>query len=77
MADIEIPLVLKVLEQPVKAKRGYPAGALWGTRPETANRLRGRIEAVLDAAESAGIARAIIPAGLGSHRESAARPRRP
>jgi integrase len=54
VADIEVPLVLKVLEQPVKAKRGYPAGPLWSTRPETANRLRGRIEAVLDWAKARG-----------------------
>ena len=54
VADIEVPLVLKVLEQPVKAKRGYPAGPLWSARPETANRLRGRIEAVLDWAKARG-----------------------
>ena len=43
-----------MLEQPVKAARGYPAGALWSARPETANRLRGRIEAVLDWAKARG-----------------------
>lgn len=54
VADIDVPLVLKVLEQVVKAERGYPAGPLWSARPETANRLRGRIEAVLDWAKARG-----------------------
>jgi hypothetical protein len=48
VADIDVPLVLKVLEQPIEAARGCPAGLLWQARPETANRLRGRIETVLD-----------------------------
>jgi integrase len=48
VADIERPHVLKVLEQPVKAKRGYPAGTFWTSRSETASRVRGRIESVLD-----------------------------
>jgi integrase len=54
IADIDVPLVLKVLEQPVKAAHNYPAGPLWNTRPETANRLRGRIESVLDWAKGRG-----------------------
>ena len=54
VANIDVSLVLKVLEQPVKAARGYPAGSLWSARPETANRLRGRIEAVLDWAKARG-----------------------
>ena len=54
VAEIDVPLVLKALEQPVKAERGYPAGPLWSARPETANRLRGRIEAVLDWAKARG-----------------------
>jgi hypothetical protein len=29
VAEIDTPLVLKVLEQKVKAERGYPAGTLW------------------------------------------------
>src|SRR5262249_14358948 len=45
---IDTQLVLKVLQQPVEAKRGEPAGEFWQARPETASRLRGRIEAVLD-----------------------------
>jgi integrase len=54
VAEIDVPLVLKVLEQPVEAERGYPAGSLWRARPETANRLRGRIESVLDWAKARG-----------------------
>jgi integrase len=54
VAEIDVPLVLKVLEQSVKAAHSYPAGPLWMTRPETANRLRGRIESVLDWAKGRG-----------------------
>jgi integrase len=54
VADIDVPLVLRVLEQPLRAERNYPAGPLWSARPETANRLRGRIEAVLDWAKARG-----------------------
>jgi integrase len=48
VADIDVTHVLKVLEQHVPAKLGYPAGTFWTVRPETASRVRGRIEAVLD-----------------------------
>jgi integrase len=54
VSEIDVPLVLKVLEQPVQAALGYPAGPLWQARCETANRLRGRIEAVLDWAKARG-----------------------
>jgi integrase len=47
-ANIDVTHVLKVLEQKVPAKNGYPAGTFWTARPETASRVRGRIEAVLD-----------------------------
>ena len=53
-ADIDVSLVLKVLEQPVKAKRGLSGGSLWEARHETASRLRGRVEAVLDWAKARG-----------------------
>ena len=42
VASIDTPLVLKVLEQPVAD------GRFWSTRPETASRVRNRIETVLD-----------------------------
>jgi integrase len=54
VADIDTPLVLKVMEQHVKAERGYPAGPLHKSRPETASRLRGRIQNTLDWAKARG-----------------------
>ena len=48
VASVDVPLVLKVLHQSVPAKRGKKAGLLWDARPDTAARVRGRIEAVLD-----------------------------
>jgi integrase len=51
---IDTPLVLKVLQQHVEAERGEPAGQFWQARSETAARLRGRIEAVLDWAKVRG-----------------------
>ncbi len=54
VANIDTPLVLKVMEQHVKAERGYPAGPLYKSRPETASRLRGRIQNVLDWAKARG-----------------------
>ncbi len=47
VAAIDTGEVLKVLEQPVDAERGYPAGRFWDVRSETASRVRGRIENVL------------------------------
>jgi integrase len=52
--EIDIGLILKILEQKVEARRGSPAGSLWLTRPETASRLRGRLEAILDWAKARG-----------------------
>jgi integrase len=51
VAAIDVPLVLKVLEQPIATE---PAGSFWATRTETASRTRGRIEAVLDWATARG-----------------------
>ena len=66
VAAIDTGLVFKVLEQKVDAERGYPAGPLWQARPETASRLRGRIESVLTGPPCAAIARAKTPpAGVG------------
>jgi integrase len=48
IAEVDLPMVLKVLKQPVAAARGNPAGQLWTARPETASRVRGRLQAVLD-----------------------------
>jgi integrase len=54
VAEIDVPLVLKTLEQKLGAARGYPAGSFWMTRPETAKRVRGRIEVILDWAKARG-----------------------
>jgi integrase len=51
VAAIDVPLVLKVLEQRVS----NPDGTFWATRTETASRTRGRIAAVLDSAKARGL----------------------
>ncbi len=48
VSEIDKTHVLKVLEQRVKAQRGYPAGVFWNVRRETASRVRQRIESVLN-----------------------------
>jgi integrase len=51
VSAIDTAEVLRVLEQPIVVA---PAGPLWTARPETASRLRGRIEVVLDWAQVRG-----------------------
>ena len=48
VSEIDKTHVLQVLEQRVKAQRGYPAGVFWNVRRETASRVRQRIESVLN-----------------------------
>jgi integrase len=48
VAAIDTPDVLRVLEQPVAAERGWPAGRFWDARTKTADRTRRRIGLVLD-----------------------------
>jgi len=49
VADLTIAHILQVLEQPVPIERGSnKMGKLWECRTETASRLRGRLEVVLD-----------------------------
>ena len=67
VAAIDTGLVLKVLEQKVDAERGYPAGPLWQARPETASRLRGRIELVLGWATVRGYRQGDNPARWRGH----------
>ena len=62
VADIGTPDVLRVLEQKVAAERGYPAGPFWNVRTETASRVRGKIENVLDWAAVRGYRRGDNPA---------------
>jgi integrase len=45
---IDTGLVMKVLEAEVRDARNRPATPLWSAKPETASRLRGRIESILD-----------------------------
>jgi integrase len=45
---IDTALVMKVLEQEIRDIPGRSVAALWQARPETASRLRGRIESILD-----------------------------
>jgi len=42
VADIDVTHILRVLEQPVPAGRGF-AAVFWAVRRETASRVRGRI----------------------------------
>jgi hypothetical protein len=49
VGDIDSELVLKVLRQEVQV--GKASKALWEAKPETAGRLRGRIETILDYAK--------------------------
>src|SRR5262249_9712250 len=64
--SIDTALVLKVLQQHVEAERG-PAGEFWQARPETASRLRGRIENVLDWARVRGYRAGENPARWRGH----------
>ena len=48
MAAIDTGLILDVMKQPVAARPHFPAGPFYIARPETAGRVRQRIEAVLD-----------------------------
>lgn len=48
VANIDTADVLRVLEQPVSAERGWPAGRFWDVRTKTADRTRRRIALVLD-----------------------------
>lgn len=61
--DIDTALVLKVLE------------SIWTTKPETASRLRGRVEAVLDWAKTRGLRDGENPARWRGHLDKVLPPR--
>src|SRR5689334_6339328 len=63
---VDTGLVMKVLEQDVADAAGKPS-PLWTARPETAGRLRGRIEAVLDWAKVRGYRSGENPARWRGH----------
>jgi integrase len=48
VASIDTADVLRCLEQPVPAGRGWPAGRFWDVRTKTADRTRRRVALVLD-----------------------------
>jgi integrase len=52
--DVDTGLVMKVLKSEVKKPDGAVEGTLWTARPETASRVRSRIENILDWAETNG-----------------------
>lgn len=54
VADIERPDILRVLEQEVAAKRRGAAGKFWNVRTVSADRVRSRIELILDFAVARG-----------------------
>ena len=51
---VDTALVMKVLEQEVRDAPDKPTAPLWTARPETASRLRGRMESILDWAKVRG-----------------------
>jgi integrase len=67
VSKIDTPTVLKVLERKVDGERGYPAGRFWDSRPETASRVRGRVENVIDWATVRGYRSGDNPARWRGH----------
>jgi hypothetical protein len=66
---VDVGLVMQVLEQKV-AGEGEPPATLWTTKPETASRVRGRIESVLDWATARGYRSGENPARWRGHLEN-------
>jgi integrase len=62
VAAVDLPAVLRVLEQKVPAARGYSAGSFWLVRSTTADRVRNRVELVLSWAAGRGYRTADNPA---------------
>ena len=67
LSAIDTGLVLKVLERAVPANKGKPGGRFWDVRPETASRVRRRIENVLDWAKVRGYRDGDNPAAWSGH----------
>ena len=65
---VDTALVMKVLEQEIVGAEGKSL-PLWTARPETASRLRGRIEAILDWAKVRGYREGENPARWRGHLE--------
>jgi integrase len=67
---VDVSLVMKVLEQEVRGGLDEEPACLWTTRPETAGRVRGRIESVLDWATSRNYRQGENPARWRGHLEN-------
>jgi integrase len=65
--SIDTTLVMKVLEEEVRDARNRPVASLWTAKPETASRLRGRIESILDWAKVRGYRDGENPARWRGH----------
>jgi hypothetical protein len=50
----DVSLIMKVLEQEVRGAPNHQEIPLWTAKPETASRVRGRIETILDWATARG-----------------------
>jgi len=64
---IDTALVMNVLEQEVSGAPDKATASLWTARPETASRLRGRIESILDWAKVRGYREGENPARWRGH----------
>lgn len=64
---VDTALVMKVLEQEVRNAPDERRAPLWAARPETAGRLRGRIESILDWARARGYRDGENPARWRGH----------
>jgi integrase len=65
--DVETSHVLEVLNQPIETGPDAPATSFWLAKPETASRLRGRIESVLDSAKARQLRTGENPARWRGH----------
>lgn len=72
---VDTTLVLKVLEQSLAAGTKGKKAPLWIAKPETASRMRGRIEAVLSAAKARGLRAGENPAQWRGHLDQLLPPR--
>jgi integrase len=64
---IDTAFVMKILEQDVRGPAGKASASLWAAKPETASRLRGRIESILDWAKVRGYRDGENPARWRGH----------
>lgn len=64
---IDTALVMRVLEQEARSETNKPSAPLWTAKPETASRLRGRIESILDWAKVRGYCNGENPARWRGH----------